>query len=371
MEHLADLSLFNLGILLFALLLVFLFEFINGFHDTANAVATVIYTRTLKPVTAVVWSGCWNFIGVLLSGSAVAMSILKLAPMDLIASADTNSAIAMVIVIPLAAIFWNFGTWYVGLPVSSSHTLIGSFIGVGLAHSMLQGRMGAGVNWDKAIEVGLSLLISPFVGFAVAGLLLLVVKQLLKNPDLHNPPLPGKAPPPWVRGLLILTCTGVSFAHGTNDGQKGIGLMMLVLIVMLPAMHSFDPSASLDVPLWVKMGVALTLGCGTMIGWKRVVVTVGEKIGKKHLNYAQGAVAELVAMVTIQSASLFGMPVSTTHVLSSGIAGTMMANHSGLQQRTVRNIILAWVLTLPASVVISSALFAGSLFFLLQALGLN
>jgi phosphate/sulfate permease len=371
MNELAGLSL-DTGtwiLLLASIALVLVFEFINGFHDTANAVATVIYTQTLKPVLAVIWSGLWNFLGAVFSSGAVALSIITLVHGGLLTSPDSSVGMATVFAIPLAAIAWNFGTWYLGLPASSSHTLIGSILGVGCMHAfMAGGEFGAGVNWKKAMDVGLSLLVSPAVGFICAALLLLLAKVFLKNPDLYRAPDEGKKPPLWIRGILVLTCTGVSFAHGSNDGQKGMGLFMLVLIVMLPGLYSYHAGDPLVIPLWVKLAVALALGCGTMIGWKRIVVTVGEKIGKSHMTYAQGASAEIVAMGTIEVASALGMPVSTTHVLSSGVAGTMFANKSGLQHKTVASILLAWILTLPASVFLGSAFFGAGTFVILQML---
>ena len=478
-------------LLVLALLLALGFEFVNGFHDTANAVATVIYTHSLKPVYAVVWSGLWNFLGVVTSTGAVAFGIIALLPVELIVNVGSGAGFAMVFSLLLSAIVWNLGTWYMGLPASSSHTLIGSIVGVGLMNSYLSSttHFGEGINWGKVSDTVMALLISPVVGFVCAGLLLLLAKALIRNPALYESPKPDTAPPLWIRALLIFTCTGVSFAHGSNDGQKGMGLIMLILIGIVPGLYALDlsssdadvaklvatshasiaildalpgakASASLDdasaqatlseflrsgkktdatipalahaahavdadvtgikslndipnetrrtlrsnlyvvsealgkllkgdtfkpadqatlgalriqlknattfIPLWVKASVAVALGLGTMVGWKRIVVTVGEKIGKVHLTYAQGASAELVAMATIGAADAFGLPVSTTHVLSSGIAGTMFANRSGLQGDTVRNILLAWVLTLPVCVFLGASLFAASLFVILR-----
>jgi PiT family inorganic phosphate transporter len=464
-----------------ALFIALGFEFVNGFHDTANAVATVIYTHSLDPHIAVVWSGIWNFIGVLVSTGTVAFGILSLLPVELILQVGSGSGFAMVFALLAAAIIWNLGTWYFGLPSSSSHTLIGSIIGVGIANQMLRGRSGtSGVDWGQASNVGKSLLISPIVGFVCAALLLVVMRKLIPNKALYKAPDGPKPPPFWIRGLLLLTCTGVSFAHGSNDGQKGMGLIMLILIGTVPTAYALnhavtykesqdfiavsaqtvdtlghyaklgitvdDPRAELTeyvrtktmkdttipaaqkltsdiaadlevykelknvpadktrnfrndmyilsealrfilksgtpafsaadtavvtnykkhvdestrfIPLWVKVMVAIALGLGTMVGWKRIVVTVGEKIGKDHLTYAQGAAAEITAMVTIGAADMLGLPVSTTHVLSSGVAGTMAANRTGLQWGTVRNLALAWVLTLPVSIVLSGLLYWG------------
>jgi len=469
--------------LLLALSMALSFEFVNGFHDTANAVATVIYTHSLKPWIAVIWSGTWNLIGVLTSSGAVAFGVLALLPVELVLNVGSGAGFAMVFSLLISAIIWNLGTWYLGLPASSSHTLIGAILGVGLANSWLSGAhtFGEGVNWTKASEVGASLLISPIVGFGCAAILLLLSKLLIRNKALYSAPEKDKTPPLWIRGLLILTCTGVSFAHGSNDGQKGMGLIMLILVGIIPLSFAVDLrtsqaaitelaattetisfqmdrhspgvamagkqvaadelssylksngqlnertfaaigtkcreiSESLEgrtslnelnaeqrrvlrtdlyltsealgkaikqkkladptevksatklksnmdkitkfIPPWVKLAVAIALGLGTMIGWKRIVVTVGEKIGKEHLTYAQGASAELVAMGTILAADRMGLPVSTTHVLSSGVAGAMAANGSGLQMNTVRNLLLAWVLTLPVCVLLGAGVFA-------------
>jgi inorganic phosphate transporter, PiT family len=480
--------------LLLALFMALGFEFVNGFHDTANAVATVIYTHSLKPWMAVTWSGLWNLIGVLCSSGAVAFAVIALLPVELVLNVGSGAGFAMVFALLISAIIWNLGTWYLGLPASSSHTLIGSIMGVGLANSLLSGHVfGEGVNWAKATEVFSSLIVSPVVGFVCSAILLLLVKFLVRRPELYQPADPAKAPPWWIRGILVLTCTGVSFAHGSNDGQKGMGLIMLILIGIIPAVYAInldaDPKAIADleltarktmamldlagngrnlednnasdvlsaflkttgqfnddiypalavkardivnrlnaktsfadvpkedratlrsdmylvseslnklnrlgkltdpqqkeilndfklklrpmtqfIPVWVKVAVAFALGCGTMIGWKRIVVTVGEKIGKTHLSYAQGASAELVAMATIMAADTFGLPVSTTHVLSSGIAGTMAANGSGLQAKTLRNILLAWILTLPVCVLLGAATFSGALYIVFDVLHMS
>jgi PiT family inorganic phosphate transporter len=462
-----------------ALLIALGFEFVNGFHDTANAVATVIYTHALPAPVAVVWSGSFNFLGVLFSSGAVAFSIVALLPVELILQVGSEAGFAMVFAMLIAAIIWNLGTWWLGLPASSSHTLIGSIIGVGIANSLMRGRDGtSGVDWSKATEIGYALLLSPVVGFICAAILLLLMKFIIRKPELYSEPKGRSAPPWWIRGLLVFTSAGVSFAHGSNDGQKGMGLIMLILIGTVPTTYALNrtPSAldlpkfihsslaaskvveakaagydvlgdprpavtnyltshqinegtypSLEVlildianqvqssgtlakipaaqvgntrndmylaseairflqrdkeselskediatlatykknldnatkfiPTWVKVSVALALGLGTMIGWKRIVVTVGEKIGKQHLTYGQGAAAEIVAMGTIAAADSFGLPVSTTHVLSSGVAGTMAANGSGLQMSTVRSIALALVMTLPCAMALSAFLF--------------
>ena len=480
--------------LLLALALALAFEFVNGFHDTANAVATVIYTHTLKPTYAVVWAGCWNLLGVLAASGAVAYSIVALLPVELVLHSGSGAGFAMIFALLISAIIWNVGTWYLGLPASSSHTLIGSIMGVGVANAMMNGGSWmAGINWAKAQEIGLALLLSPLVGFVGAALLLLLCKALIKRQDLYQAPEKDSVPPLWIRGVLMITCTLVSFFHGSNDGQKGMGLIMLILVGIVPGAFALnmanDPArmtatvtelrqlvttvtplangvtvsqddavteltrfdkkggkptdttyaslavaataladkfdqlkdmdtlsrpdrtalrtdayltadvlnkllkgnmipdataaasikkckAHLDtlikyIPTWVKVAVALALGCGTMIGWKRIVVTVGEKIGKSHLTYAQGASAELMAASTIGLADYMGLPVSTTHVLSSGIAGTMAANRSGLQKDTLISIVLAWVLTLPVCIFLGATLFAAGLYVTFHVFGIQ
>ncbi|RFB79447.1 inorganic phosphate transporter [Methylovirgula sp. 4M-Z18] len=463
-----------------ALLIALGFEFVNGFHDTANAVATVIYTHSLPPQVAVIWSGCWNLAGVLWSTGAVAFGVLSLLPVELILQVGSSAGFAMVFALLISAIIWNLGTWWYGLPASSSHTLIGSIVGVGVANALMRGQDGtSGVDWDQVYKIGQALLLSPLFGFALSAALLVVMKFLVRKPELYKSPTSDAPPPLWIRGLLTLTCTLVSFFHGSNDGQKGMGLIMLILIGVVPTAYALnravpqsntpafvaaadsaskiiqahsggqpvdgDPrplvtayihahqvsdntypalaklvsgiagdvqtygaltktpldkvqnvrndmylvseairvlskdqgaqlkpeeqaglakfKSQLDastkfIPAWVKICVAIALGLGTMIGWKRIVVTVGEKIGKTHLTYGQGAAAELVAAATIGAADGLGLPVSTTHVLSSGIAGTMAANGSGMQWSTLRNIGLAWVLTLPAAMLLSGVLYA-------------
>ena len=481
-------------LLALALLIALGFEFVNGFHDTANAVATVIYTHSLEPTTAVVLSGFCNLAGVLASSGAVAFAIVTLLPVDLILQVSSGAGYAMVFALLVAAILWNLGTWWFGLPASSSHTMVGSIIGVGIANQLFNPHIGAsGVDWEQAIKVLKALLFSPLIGFFLAALLMLLSKALFRYPALYQAPK-NQQPPPWpIRVLMVLTCTGVSFFHGSNDGQKGMGLIMLILIGTVPTAYALNHAATANdiqqfiaisekpghildqhrpqnatlgsdaraevtnyirtkqlqpdtmlalrelvgdvsrkvaqykvikaipaqeqtiirndmyvagealrllkkndvhlenekkqpvfnkdesavlagyeskldkstrfIPNWVKVAVALALGLGTMVGWRRVVITVGEKIGKEHLTYAQGACAGLVTMGTIFAADKFGLPVSTTHILSSGVAGTMAANGSGLRMSTIRSIAAVWVFTLPAA-----ALLSGLLYWLFRAI---
>lgn len=439
------------------------FEFVNGFHDTANAVATVIYTRSMKSHWAVLFSGLLNFAGVMMAGVGVAYSIVHLFPMEALSA---SGGLAMIFAVLGAAMIWNLGTWFLGIPASSSHALIGSILGASMGFCIQQGvPLQDGVAWDKARQITAALLISPLFGFLCSYLMLRLMRRFSKDERLFQAPK-GEAPPPlWIRGLLIATCGGVSFAHGSNDGQKGMGLVMLILIGMAPASFALnlhgnpalnlkaqtacrqmaellpeghthmpvnqelqaylhgtavpqglrlsllesarvwgsdlsqlpedqrsafrnltglqarclrkladqggphaqemkDAARALEAPIeyvadWVKVAVALALGLGTMVGWKRIVVTVGEKIGKDGLNYGQGAAAQLVAASTILLADVMKMPVSTTHVLSSGIAGAMTAQKCQLQRKTLYSICLAWVLTLPACITLALGLYLG------------
>ena len=480
LAHVPSLSLYSVILLATALLIALGFEFVNGFHDTANAVATVIYTNALSAPVAVMWAGFCNFHGVMVASGAVAYGIIALLPVELIMNVGSGAGFAMVFAMLIAAILWNLGTWFLGIPASSSHTLIGSILGVGIMNYLLHSGAGAsGIDMEQVMKVGKALLFSPLIGFAFAAVLFLLVKKIFrKQLELFHPPEGNKPPPPLIRAILIFTCTGVSFAHGSNDGQKGMGLIMLILIGCVPLAYSLNknldnahiqsfqqlsqqtataiypqhenitdeqartvitkyiqtkemnpavvpalagltdhlgervakygdidnipeaevsvirndmylsttafkrldkaeqlPAMSKDqdklvkeyrknldsflqyIPTWVKVAVALALGLGTMVGWKRIVVTVGERIGKNHMTYGQGMSAELVAMTTIAAADGLGMPVSTTHVLNSAVAGTMVANKSGLNLQMVRTILSAWIFTLPATICLSGGLY--------------
>jgi PiT family inorganic phosphate transporter len=457
-----------LALLIFCLLAACAFEFVNGFHDTANAVATVIYTNSLKPTHAVLWSGFCNFVGVFIGGIGVAMGIVKLLPVEALVDANLGHNVALILSLLFSAIIWNLGTWYLGLPASSSHTLIGSIIGVGIAFPFVEEGSKTAIDYTKAMEIGASLIISPLFGFSFTVLLMFIMKKFIDNDDLFKEPKKGKHPPFWIRSILVATCTGVSVSHGANDGQKGVGLVMLILIGILPLYFALNTAKPINLatthldnltysfakvdttelgqtdmlvlrsmrseiealetissskrltsemsareklefrgllirlnkdakslldsrdvglhrknrrqvetaltglkehtdysPFWVTLMISVSLGLGTTIGWKRIVKTLGEKIGKEHLTYAQGASSELVAASTIAVSTFLSLPVSTTHVLSSGIAGSMVASKGvkNLRKDTVTSILLAWVLTLPATILLS-----GSLFILFRSL---
>lgn len=443
-----------------------MFELINGFHDTANAVATVIYTRSMKPSHAVIWSGIMNFMGVFFGGIVVAMGIMKLLPNELLMHQTIAQNAALILAILLTSIVWNLGTWYFGIPCSSSHTLLGSIFGVGVAYNFLPEVGSVALNWGKVESVCIWLLLSPIVGFMLAWGLVALLKKTIKYKKLYRVPHAKKAPPFWVRLIIILSSTHLSFSHGQNDGQKGVGLIMIILIALVPAHyainHKYDPDklllqlnsietiinkldtlplntkdkASLLIvhsridtmqsiligksdfdsisesaswvlrdnlmhlekdsktilekapgkqtivlskndkkqlknsfasikdytdyaPLWIIFMISTALGIGTMIGWKRIVVTVGEKIGIQPLSYAQGASANLVAASTISLSSSLGLPVSTTQILSSGVAGSMVATNGlkNLRMKTIKSIFITWILTIPITMILSGLLY--------------
>jgi inorganic phosphate transporter, PiT family len=455
------------ALLIFCFVMVVMFEATNGFHDAANAVATVIYTKSLSPEHAVVLSGFLNFLGVLLGGIAVAYALVELIPAEVLSPPSGGPAVGMLVAMFVAALFWNIGTWWLALPNSSSHCLIGSLIGVAVGNAFVRSRsLADGVHWPQLWKVLEALAVSPVLGFALAGLLYLICRKALHDENLYKP-VSDRPPVWWMRGILILTCSGVSFAHGTNDGQKSIGLIMLTIIGLFPATYALNPKASesldqlpmilsqaeplvfkygddekqmaldaahsieqrMDVsqpdasatnpvqpasptaphaptkqqkssvrddvyrvisqlghaedsksisapekkqaqrlskelgsyveyaPFWVRMLSALCLGLGTMIGYKRIVQTLGERLGNVHLTPAQGASAELVSALLIGTAGFTGLPVSTTHIVTSGIGGTMVASGAGLRHAMIRRIVLAWVLTLPATILVAGGLY--------------
>jgi inorganic phosphate transporter, PiT family len=453
------------GLLIFAFILVIAFEATNGFHDAANAVATVIYTKSLQPGPAVIWSGLMNFVGVLVGGISVAYALVEILPPEVLSPPSGAPAVAMLVALLVSALFWNIGTWWFALPNSSSHCLIGALIGVALGNALLQARsLSEGVHWGQLWNVLEALALSPVLGFALSGALYFVLRHTAHDRRLYEP---AKEGPPiwWMRGTLILTCTGVSFAHGTNDGQKSIGLIMLTIIGLFPALFALNPMAvetiqnlpklaaeaapliqqygddekaqALDAakrlqqgvpappprvtfvaardskpglvtdeaktrsgvrndvyqlisqlkhadeapgigaddknkakglaatlgqavayaPWWVRIMSALCLGIGTMIGYRRIVETLGERLGNVHLTPAQGASAELVSAVLIGTSGISGLPVSTTHIVTSGIGGTMVSSGAGLRYGMLSRIAIAWLVTLPVTIILAGTLY--------------
>lgn len=443
-----------------------IFEFINGFHDTANSIATVIYTKSMRATPAVIWAAIMNFMGVYFGGILVAMGIMKLLPNELLMNQNFSQNTALIFAILLTSVIWNIGTWYFAIPCSSSHTLLGSIFGVGIAYNFLPEVGAVALNWGKVESVCIWLLLSPMVGLMLSLGFVTLLKKIIKYKKLYRKPHAKKAPPFWIRLIIILSSTHLSFSHGQNDGQKGVGMLMIILIAIVPAHfavnHKNDPGklfmqlnsietvinkmdtmplntiekASLTVihsridtvqsiltgisdfdnisgtsswvlrdnlmrleketksildnvpgkqainiskedrklikssfgtikgyvdyaPIWIIIMISTALGLGTMIGWKRIAVTVGEKIGKQPLSYAQGLSANLIAASTISLSSVIGLPVSTTQILSSGVAGSMVATGGlkNLRKETIKNIFLTWILTIPVTMLMSGLLF--------------
>lgn len=472
---------FTIALLLLSLGIALFYEMINGFHDTANAVAMIIYTNSMKPGYSVIMAGIMNFLGVILGGIGVAYVIVHLLPLDIMVSSNQNATLVMIFSLLISAVVWNLGTWYFGLPVSSSHSLIGSIVGVSIAFGMMNGfTFSQSVNWKVVYGILTALALSPLFGFGFAFLIMKLSRKIVKNPKFFKTPsADGKKKPNfWMRTGIIATGAGVSFAHGSNDGQKGIGLIMIILIGILPTYYALNMEAhqykimqtrdgaanlakfyadnnetltklleekrlisalkienkiaecnvnqvynttleiskKLDglktyselsnedrwkihtavlcsdnffgqverayklidkdksdyiadqrkqmitsteyVPFWVIIAVALMLGIGTMIGYKRVVLTIGEKIGSKPINHMQGAVSQAMAMVTILLANFAHAPVSTTHIVSSSVAGTMVAEpDGGVQKKTINTILVAWIITLPVTAFMGAGIY--------------
>lgn len=478
-DALNNVNTLTIALLLLSLGIALFYEMINGFHDTANAVAMIIYTNSLKAEHSVIMAGIMNFVGVILGGIGVAYVIVHLLPLDIIVTSNQSATLVMIYSLLISAVIWNFGTWYFGLPVSSSHSLIGSLIGVSAAFGVMHGfDFSQSVNWKAVYGVLTALALSPLVGFGFAFLLMKASRKFFNNPKFYKSPeneIKRKRPNFWMRMGIIATGAGVSFAHGSNDGQKGMGLIMIILIGILPTYFALDMnsheykikqthdsaanlakfyadnnetlnklvsekhlisalkikntiaecnvnqvygttsliatkldglksyselspqdrwsvhtailctdnffgqvektmdkdksdyvvdqrktlvSATEYVPYWVMIAVALAISIGTMIGYKRVVLTIGEKIGSKPVSYMQGTVAQAMAMITILLANFAHAPVSTTHIVSSSVAGSMVAEpEGGVQRNMVKTILLSWVFTLPVTALLSAAIY--------------
>jgi phosphate/sulfate permease len=445
------------GIMLIVVfVLIVLQEAINGFHDAANAIATVIYANALTPMQAVTLSAVFNFLGVLIGGTAVAFSLVYLLPENLVAGINTRGEAALFAAMIVSAVIWNFGTWWLGIPNSTTHAYIGSIIGAAMADAFVHGQAIAGqINWLQGEKIMIALIVSPIVGFLLGYLLLKILRASVKDPALYTPVEPNKKPGKGIRSVLIAGAAGVSLMHGSNDGQKSIGLMMIVMFGLFPAVYGLDPNRLTDqdyaamkqvvtnvegigrvlnksdltaaatnlnthlvndghqaggtdetavatraeilalhtsltkalkdkqatqklnaeqlqqleyahalmrefvehVPFWIILLSALALGGGTAIGYRRIVTTLGEKMGSSRMNPAQGTAAQISAVLSIGMADAGGLPVSTTHVLSSSVIGSVAATpHQSINMHTLGRIALTWVTTLPGTVLLSFGL---------------
>lgn len=482
LDALNHVSTLTIALLFLSLAIALFYEMINGFHDTANAVAMIIYTNSMEAKYSVIMSGIMNFIGVIAGGIGVAYAIVHLLPLDIMVSSDQKATLIMIYSLLISAVIWNFGTWYYGLPVSSSHSLIGSLIGVSTVFGVMNGfEFSQSINWKVLYGILTALALSPIFGFGLAFLFMKITKKFIHTAKFYKTPeneIKRKRPNFWMRMGIIATGAGVSFAHGSNDGQKGIGLIMIILIGILPAYYALNMNShqyriqqtlesaqnlakfydqnkeALDklvsekhlisalktkntidecnvnqvyettsliatkltgiksyaelsekdrwsihtsmlcsdnffgqvektflttdkdkadyislqrktmlketeyVPNWVIIAVAFALSIGTMIGYKRIVVTIGEKIGSQPINYMQGTISQAIAMITILLANFAHAPVSTTHIVSSSVAGSVVAEPGGgIQKNMVKTILLSWLFTLPITALMSAAIY--------------
>jgi phosphate/sulfate permease len=452
--------------LIITFLMIIFQEAVNGFHDVANAIATVIYSRAMTPRNSVFLAAICNFIGVVIGGTAVAFSMVYLLPTNMVAGINTAGEVSLFMAMIFTAVAWNFGTWWLGIPNSTTHAYIGSIIGISMADAFLMGQpVAEQINWDQGEKVLIALIVSPIIGFLLGMMMLKVISILAKDKGLYEPSADDHRPSLRIRAILIGGAAGVSLLHGSNDGQKSIGLMMVALFGLFPASYGLDPdrldaesyrhlvsvvqsvetvredtehltNGSVDnaesqdtpainqlltqltlrqegvsltvddavktrkeilevhrqvakqlkstdaraklspeqvqvlevahkelasfiehVPLWVMVLSAMALGGGTLVGYKKIVTTLGEKVGSSKMNPAQGTAAQASAVASIALADWGGLPVSTTHVLSSAVIGTVVGTKDQtVNQKTIASIALTWVTTLPGTLLLSFAM---------------
>jgi PiT family inorganic phosphate transporter len=327
-------------------LIAFAFDFINGFHDSANAIATIVGTRVLSPAAAVVWAATFNFAAVFIGSTAVAKAVSS---GFVAASVVTPNVICAAL---LGAIFWNLITWYFGIPSSSSHAIIGGFAGAAVAKagwgSLLWGR--------KWIETLSAIAISPLLGMTIGFVLMVIVYNVFQNAT------PRRIDKLFRPGQLLSSAL-LSVAHGTNDAQKTIGIIVALLVASKAKFagqtgimsHLYIDSMD-TIPAWVKLGAFTCISIGTLFGGWRIVHTMGSRITK--LRPVNGFCAETGAAIVILSASSFGIPVSTTHTITGSIVGVGATNRlSAVRWGVARRIVWAWVLTIPASAVMSAMVY--------------
>ncbi|CAL4325746.1 Low-affinity inorganic phosphate transporter 1 [Buchnera aphidicola (Eriosoma grossulariae)] len=469
--------------LILSLIFVCVYEIVNGFHDIANSVITVIYTRSMSSNIAVIMASVFNFFGVILGGLSIAYTIVHLLPIEVLLNLSFFHRFLVIFFILLVVMLLNLFSWYYRLPSSSSHALIGSIIGIGFANSILfHCSLLNSINVIHIKNIFIVLICSPFFGFFIAlffVFLLRSLKMILKynniinmDPVFYKNKFNKTRPPFLIQMTLILSAIGLSYAHGSNDGQKSIGLIMLILMSILPgyfvlnlnsapveiihtqksikyfkeyyqlnnlhAMNSYSVSikkhfyskysyyddpflSSMNyvnhimnnvsnyrqlgiteriyihrllllisnhinkklilsninqgdkiflkklqfnilksteyAPLWIIFMVAFFLSIGSIIGWRRISVTIGKKIGQKNMTYGQAISIQMTSSISIGLANYVGFPVSTTHISSSAVMGVMLISRGGIQLKTVKNIFLAWVLTIPISIFLSGLLY--------------
>ena len=315
-------------LMIIAIIVALAFDVMNGFHDTANAVSTVIYTKALPPFVAIAMASVMNMVGPFLLGTAVAKVIAtSIIPSDML-------TIEIVVGALMGAIAWDILTWYYGLPVSSSHALIGGLVGSGLA------AIGfSGIKWSGLESIVLALFVSPVVGVILGIIFMyLVGRFVISRMD------PKKANSIFKR-IQILSSAAVSLTHGSNDAQKTMGIVAMFVAVTYG-------SKDIVIAPWIIIICALAIGTGTMLGGWRIIRTLGERIGSQELSPSQGFCAETATAITIAVGSSIGAPISTTHVISSSIVGTVVTGGTGvLNKKVVLNILEAWLLTIPIAAI--------------------
>ena len=321
----------TVAIVIFSLI----FDFINGFHDTANAVATAVSTRALTPRTAIILASVMNFIGAL-TFTGVASTITK----DIVDPFKLENGLVVVLAAILAAIIWNLVTWFFGIPSSSSHALIGSIAGAAIAS---QGTFAV-LHYQGFTKIIIVLLLSPVIAFCVGFIMYSIVKVVFKNANLTKTNRN-------FRFFQIFTASLQSFSHGTNDAQKSMGIITLALIVA-----NIQTGTSTEPQLWVKVACATAMGLGTAVGGWKIIKTVGGNIMK--IRPANGAAADLSSALTIFVASSLHFPLSTTHVVSSSILGVGSSNRiKGVKWNTAQRMIITWVITLPISALLAALIY--------------
>ncbi|CAM5206154.1 PiT family inorganic phosphate transporter OS=Ureibacillus acetophenoni OX=614649 GN=SAMN05877842_11197 PE=4 SV=1 [Ureibacillus acetophenoni] len=314
------------------------FDFINGFHDTANAIATSVSTRALPPRVAVLLAAVMNFLGAI-TFVGVAKAIAKdiVDPFALNTTPDDTTGTIVILAALISAITWNLLTWYFGIPSSSSHTLIGSIAGAAIAAA------GFGIlNYSGFSSILIGLVLSPFLALAVGFIIMSLFKVIFKNLNLYRTNR-------GFRTFQIFTAAIQSFTHGTNDAQKAMGIITMALIAS--GLQTDD-----SVQDWVRIACAIAMGLGTSIGGYKIIKTVGGKIMK--IRPVNGAAADLSSASIIFGATLIHLPVSTTHVISSAIMGVGSAQRvKGVKWGVARKIVLTWLITMPISAIMAAIIY--------------
>lgn len=314
--------------------LALLFDFTNGFHDAANSVATVVATKALPARLAPWFSAFFNFSAFFVVGTAVANTVAKVVNHDV-------EGVAVVFAALVAAIAWNYFTWYVGMPSSSSHAIIGGLVGAGLA----AGGTGA-VNWGVVSKAVLAIVVSPLVAFTIAAVAMLILARIHKHWNLSED---AKA----YKGLQLVSAAAVSFGHGANDAQKTMGIMAAVLAA--GGYIGLQADGTFEIDWWIPLLAYSAISIGTVWGGWKIIETMGLRITK--LRASSGLAANVGAVTAIFGATGLGIPISTTHAAASSVAGAGVASGKGVNGRVIREMVTAWVVTIPATVIVGFVMF--------------